>query len=215
MDKDVLITRPKYDYTTRYISTWSEKVIDFVKLKGAILIDLLGGRATRKELESILHKKNPRFVIINGHGNDTLVCGQDGEVLIEAGINDNVLKSRIVYALSCRSAKILGLKSIESGASAYIGYVEDFIFMYSNEKRGHPLEDKTAELFLEPSNQVAISLLKGRTAGEAHQNSKRFFFRNIQKLLTSESSLEDSSTLRYLFWDMQHQVCLGDQSAVL
>lgn len=121
MSKEVLITRPEYDYTTRYISAWAEKVIDFARLKGTLL----------------------------------------------------------------------------------------------NEKRGHPLADKTAELFLEPSNQVAISLLKGRTVGEAQQNSKKSFLRNIQKLLTSESTPEDSSALRYLLWDMQHQVCLGNQSAVL
>ena len=215
MSKDVLITRPEYDYTTRYISAWAKKVIDFAKLKGILLFDLLQTRATKKELESILHKKDPRFVVINGHGNDILVCGQDGEVLIEAGVNENILRSRIVYALSCRSAKVLGFKSIENGALAYIGYTEDFIFMYSNEKRGHPLDDKTAELFLGPSNQVVISLLKGHTAGEAQQNSRKSFLRNMQKLLTSESSLEDSSTLRYLFWDMQHQVCLGDKAATL
>lgn len=215
MSKNVLVTRPEYDYTTRYISAWSEKVIIFAESKGNLVLDLFQKRATKKEFESIVHKKNPSFVIINGHGNDKLICGQDGNVLIEAGVNDDILKSRVVYALSCRSAKILGSKSIRSGALAYIGYVEDFIFMYSNEKRSRPIEDKTAELFLEPSNQVAISLLKGHTAGEAHQNSREFFLRNIQKLLTSESSSAESSALRYLLWNMQHQVCLGDQSVIL
>ncbi len=215
MSKNVLVTRPEYDYTTRYISAWSKKVIVFARSKGDLVIDLFQKRATKKEFESIIHKKNPSLVIINGHGNDRLICGQDGRVLIEAGVNDDILKSRIVYALSCRSAKILGSKSIGSGVLAYIGYVEDFIFMYSNEKRGRPIEDKTAELFLKPSNQVAISLLKGHTAGEAHQSSKEFFLRNMRKLLTSESSSIDSSALRYLFWNMQHQVCLGDQFAIL
>ena len=215
MIKYVLVTRPEYDYTTRYISAWSQKIIIFAESKGNLVIDLLKDRATKKEFESVVHKKNPSFVIINGHGNDQSVCGQDGDVLIEAGVNDDILNSRIVYALSCRSAKILGPESIKSGALAYIGYVEDFIFMYSNEKRGHPIDDKTAELFLEPSNQIVISLLKGHTAGEAHQGSKKFFLRNIQKLLTSESSSIESSALRYLFWDMKYQVCLGDQSATL
>ena len=213
MNEAVLVTRPEYDYTTRFISAWAVKVIDFAKSKGMSVFDLSKERATKKEFESIAGKKNPRFIFLNGHGDDKMITGQDGEVLIESGENEGVLNSKIVYALSCRSAKKLGPESVASGADAYIGYDEDFIFMYSNEKRLRPTEDKTAAMFLESSNQVAMSLLKGNSTQTSHRNSRKAFIRNIQKLLTSKVAQEDSSAVRYLVWDMQHQVCLGDQEA--
>ncbi len=129
------------------------------------------------------------------------------------GINDDSLTGKIVYALSCKSAKLLGPACIKLGTQTYIGYEEDFIFMYSNEKLSRPLEDKTAELFFDPSNQVFISLIKGQDAETAHKNSKRAFIRNVQKLLTSQTSSEETAALRYLLWDLRHQVCLGDGSA--
>jgi hypothetical protein len=53
--------------------------------------------------------------------------------------------------------------------------VPDFIFCHDLDKISRPLEDKTAKLFLEPSNQVAISLLKGNTSGRSSERSKIFF----------------------------------------
>lgn len=76
-------------------------------------------------------------------------------------------------------------------------------------------QDRTAKLFLEPSNQVVISLIKGNSAVQSHRNGKKAYLRNIQRLLTSESSSEDTTAVRYLIWNMTHQVCLGNQSASL
>lgn len=210
MNRSVLITRPNYDYTTRYISAWAKKVIEFAEERGYSVFDLDGERAKQQELASVISKKDPTVVMLNGHGDAQTITGQHGEVLVKAGTNEDILKAKIVYALSCGSAKILGPKSIEKGAYAYIGYDEDFIFMYSNDKRTRPLEDKTAALFLDPSIQFVISLLKGNTVGSSLRSSRRFFIRNIQKLLTSQSSVEESSTVRYLLWDMEHQLALGD-----
>lgn len=215
MSKEILITRPNYDYTTRYISAWAKKVIEFAKSKGYTVLDLKEKRAIKKEFESMISKRNPSGIMLNGHGSESAIAGHDGELLVEAGNNERFLSGKIVYALSCRSARKLGQASIVTGTRAYLGYTEDFIFMYSNEKRTHPMEDKTVALFLEPSNQVVISLLKGWDALTAHKNSRKAFARTMQKLLTSQTRLEDSATLRYLYWDMTHQVCLGDGSACL
>jgi len=210
MKHSLLVTRPNSDRTTRYISTWAEKVISLAQEKGLAVFDLARNRANRKELESMIRRNEPSLIFLNGHGHDTVVTGQDGEVLIEAGSNENILKKRIVYALSCRSGKVLGPRCVQAGTEAYIGYDEDFIFLFEESKRTHPEQDKTAELFLTPSNQVVISLLKGHSAEEAHANSKRSFVRNIKKLLSSQTSSSDSQAVRYLIWDMQHQVCLGN-----
>jgi hypothetical protein len=144
---------------------------------------------------------------LNGHGNKNKVTGQNHEVLLSLGDNESVLKNKIVYALSCKSGKALGPGSIESGACSYIGYEEDFIFLYDEKMINCPKEDKTAELFLEPSNQAMTSLLKNHTAREAHENSKQSFVKRIRKMLSSQATQTESSAVRCLIWDMESQVC--------
>lgn len=126
MNHRLLITRPNSDLTTRYISTWAKKIIDFAQEKGDIIFDLDKKRANRNELESMIAKNDPTIIFFNGHGDYDFVAGQNDEELIRAGDNTAVLKAKVVYVLSCRSGKILGPNSIKYGADAYIGYDEDF-----------------------------------------------------------------------------------------
>lgn len=207
MKHRLLVTRPNSDLTTRYISTWAKRIIALAKEKGHECFDLDKKRAVRKEFESMMRKNEPSLVFFNGHGDYDRVTGQDNELLICVGENEALLKGKIVYALSCRSAKILGPSSIQSGAEAYIGYDEDFIFLYDENKCARPEQDKIAEIFLEPSNQVMASLLKNHTPKEAQKNSQQSFARRIRKLLSSQSTVLESSAVRYLIWDTQHQVC--------
>ena len=147
MHRALLITRPNYDYTTRYLYSWAGKVKDFAESRGEKVLDLKKTRANRNELESMIVKTEPAFLFLNGHGNESQVTGQDGEVLVNAGENSELFQSKVVYALACRSAKELGKRSVDEGAVAYIGYDEDFIFMYTEEKRTRPTEDATAGMF--------------------------------------------------------------------
>jgi NADH pyrophosphatase NudC (nudix superfamily) len=107
----------------------------------------------------------------------------------------------------------LGVVASQDSQGAYIGYQEDFFFCYLTSKIGHPLEDEVAKLFFEPSNQVAVSLLKGHTAAEASVNSRNYFARNICMLLNSQATNDASQYVRYLMWDMKHQICLGNGAA--
>lgn len=211
MNKIFLITRPNYDIATHYLFAWSGIIIKLAREKNIQVLDLRKEKANKKELESRLNKMKPGLVIFNGHGSADSIAGHDDKILIKAGDNEFLLKSKIIYAISCRSADKLGPKSIRSGAFAYIGYVQDFIFCSDNHKIARPLTDKIAKWFLEPSNQVAISLLKANTAGKSSLNSKKFFARNIQKLLSSKNLPEFTQYAKYLWWDMKHQVCLGNK----
>jgi hypothetical protein len=211
----LLVTRPEYDYTTRYISAWAEEVLTYARAQRHIVFDLRKTRARRKEFEGMLRKRHPSLVFLNGHGDEQTVAGQNDEMLVEAGTNETLLQNTVVYALSCRSAKVLGAECVKRGTLAYLGYTEDFIFLYSADKRTRPLEDKTASLFLDPSNQIPLTLLKGHTVQDAHARAKTTFARNIQKLLTSQTSSDDTAVVRYLWWDMQHLTYHGDANATL
>ncbi len=213
MNKILLITRPRHDATVHYLFHWSKEIIALAKEKGITVLDLEGKRANYKEVASMLQKKEPSLVFFNGHGDDDCIMGNDNEVLVAVGKNEELLASKIVYALSCRSGKGLGRKSIQDGAIGYIGYDNDFIFIIDETKINDPLRDKTAELFLRPSNQVMVCLLKGHNIKYSHERSKRIFRESARKVANSES--QDSYLIPYLLWDMQHQVCLGNQDACL
>jgi hypothetical protein len=211
----LLITRPEHDYATRYLSAWSEKLFDLIKSKSYSIIDLHQERANRKEIESIISKRNPSLVVINGHGSDDMVSGHDNNLLIKAGDNSFFLNNRITYAISCRSACVLGKEIAKNAETTYIGYQDDFILVYIEKYRTRPIEDKFAGLFLDPSNLVVTTLIKGHSAREAVLRAKQEFLRNIQKFLTSKVKSDDSSALRYLVWDMRNLILQGDEKKTL
>jgi len=210
----LLVTRPEHDDTNYYLSRWSEKIIKEAHRKGIKIIDLWRTKANRKRVIGILEKRNPDGVFLNGHGGDKFVAGHENEVILKDS-DRKALNSKIIITRSCQSAKTLGRKAITQGAIAYLGYKEVFFFYYDPAKLSRPLEDKTAKLFLEPSNHIVISLLKGHTTGDAHNKSKALFRKNIEKLLIKGPSSNDYYAVRFLNWDMIHQVCLGNQDATL
>lgn len=215
MAEQLVITRPGHDYVTRYLSAWSGKTFEIAKAKGYSIIDLCRERANRREVESILNKRKPGFVVINGHGSDDWVAGQENEPLLIAGDNSSLLEGKITYAISCRSACGLGNEVGQYTNTAYVGYKEDFILVYLEKHRTQPLEDKLAGFFLEPSNLVITTLLKGHPVEEAVLRAKQEFLRKIQGLLTSETSVNLYSILRYLVWNMRNLVLCGKENKKL
>ena len=160
-----------------------------------------------------MKKQEPELIIFNGHGREDTVGGHKNEPLIVAKQNETLLKEKITYAISCKSAKELGPESVKQGAKAYLGYEEDFIFFYEPKKMTDPLTDKTAELFLEPSREAMLSLIKGNTVEEAEKRTKNMFKENMSRLLSSEASQEETSMARYLWWNMKHLTIHGDKTA--
>lgn len=126
-----------------------------------------------------------------------------------------MLKDKIIYALSCRSANILGKTTVKNGAESFIGYEEDFVIVTDSEREATPLKDNIASSFLRPSNQVAISLLKGKTTKESSEKSKKEFKKEIKKYLSSSYEEGTEQIISYLLWDMDNQVVLGNPEAKL
>jgi hypothetical protein len=215
MINTALVTTPKSDSTTRYISAWAEKTIKELESKNLQFIVLAKERATSSILDSMLKKHSPSLLFLNGHGGPDWICGHNNEILIEVGKNEIALKGAVTYALSCSSAQTLGPAAVKAGASAYIGYAEDFIFFISPDKMSRPLGDKTADMFLIPANHVIVSLAKGHTTGEATMAARGYFLKSIQKLITSEATENDQTYMRYLAWDMKSLVCHGDRMATV
>ena len=213
MNNNFLISRPNYDNTTFYLFKWSEKCLQIADEKGIEYTDLNSERANRKNVEKVLKTKNPNLVLFNGHGSNDRIYGNKQETLIEAGINDVLLRGKVVHSISCSSAKELGPKCINSGTISFIGYEDDFIFVFDKNKTFHPLKDDIASNFLEPPNELTISLLKGNRVYDSYKRSQEMFKKRINKLLTSEQPIGSENIIWWLVWDMSKQVCLGNKEA--
>jgi len=211
----LVITRPEHDITTRYISTWAEEIISFAQSKKIDVIDLAGEKANKNDFEGRVNKLQPKAILLNGHGSDDCICGHNDEILIKAGDNHKFLQGKITYALSCSSGKKLGPEVVEDEKSVYIGYDDDFIFVTDHRYVGRPAEDPKAKPFMESSNQVMLSLLKGNTAKEASDKSKNKFIENVRSMSTSIADPDTLQAAQCLWWDMRHQVCLGDGNATV
>lgn len=211
----VVITQPDFDKATRYISVWSEEVKEFSISRGNKTIILKGKRANRRDFESVLIKIQPHLIVLNGHGNDNQVMGQDNEVILETNSNAVITKGKIIYTLSCSAAKSLGFECVKEGAQAFIGYSEDYIFLHTHAKVSRPQEDKRAALFFNPSNLIPISLLKGSKVKDSYIGSKNLLRKTIINLLNSEVYNEDRICLRYLVWNYNNLTLIGDENAKL
>lgn len=209
----LLITRPEYEDTTRYLFCWSDLILKESKEKGFERIDLSKKKVTKERFLGILRKKSGvrMLVVLNGHGNDQSIAGQDETIISVEDVA--LLSEKIIYARACSSAKTLGPSAVSAGALAYIGYDIEFVFFIENDKLSRPLEDKTAALFLEPSNHVPIALLKGHAASDANHRSQEKFLQVIKRLVVEGPKSVHYYTVPFLLADMTHQVCLGDPMA--
>ena len=209
----IIVTRPRYDLTTNYLYYWAGLIIAEAKKRNLEVFDLKDTKANASDFIGRVKKKKPNLFFLNGHGSYTTVTGQDGDILVSSDKNPEILSGAIIYALSCKSAQVLGAKAIASGAKTYLGYKEDFVFVYEDRNTTRPLQDKTAAQFLGPSNQLIFSLIKGNSTKDAYKKSQRDFKRNIQKLSVSSVPQQDKRSVPLLYWDMEHLVCLGNHNA--
>jgi len=208
---EMLITRPEHDKTTHYLSNWSKEIIDIAEGKNIKVFDLNREKAIRTNVEVRLRKLSCNLTFFNGHGNFNVITGHNNEPIIIGGENENLLKSKIVYAISCKSAKELGPRSVNAGAVSYTGFDDDFIFVYEPENISRPLHDNTAKLFLEPSQLFMKSLIKGNSVREGMDKTKKLLADNFLKALNDN----DRDSAKYLWWDLKHFVSHGDVDAKL
>ena len=213
MNNSLLLTRPSHDLTTNYLYHWAALVINEAEKKNFKVYDLKDKKANQKSFAGIVKKTQPDLIYLNGHGSADFVCGDNDEIIVQKDRDEFLLKDKIVYALSCQSAKNLGPSCIKKGTTAYLGYDDDFIFLYDEHKITRPTSDNIAENFLEPSNLLILSIIKGNSVKISFRRSQNSFKEKIIKILNSESHEQDFNLVSYLSWDMKHQVCLGDQDA--
>jgi len=214
MREGVLLTLPKYDLVTEYLTVFSKDIERVSNEKGIFLKSLKETAVNRKEFEDVLNKLNCKMIVFNGHGDEISIFGNRKEVLVKVGENEGILKDRIVYARSCAAASILGKECIRNSKGCFIGYVLPFEFYFDSEWIGNPIKDNTAKWFLESSNLVPISIIKGNNSGESHRRAKNQMLKNIKKVLRLRTP-ESFSIAESLWNNYIGQVLLGNEEVKL
>lgn len=210
MRKGILITLPKSDEVTTYLSIFSKPIIDACFQKSINFKLLNNHEANKKNFELVLSKLNYKMVFFNGHGSANSICGYKNEELVRLGKNESILRERIIYARSCWSVSGLGRSCMkDSKEGCFIGYRIPFMFLINKTWIGNPIKDKTAKIFFETSNNVPLGFIKGHSAIESHENSKRSMLKAIKKLLRNKD--KDSEAIAEILWNnYDGQVLLGN-----
>jgi hypothetical protein len=210
----ILVTRPKYDDGTEYLSAYAFEVIKKAKSLNINVKDFEGDKANKEEVSKFLSAKNPKLLFLNGHGCESEICGHKDEPLFSLN-NISLLKNKIVYARACFAALNLGKNAVKDNDGCFIGYIFPFSFWMDNKWSANPLKDKMSALYLLPSNEIVISLLKKGTAQEANEKSKRMMIENMKKILIMEQKNEPGATdmLQILWNNYEGQVVLGNKEA--
>lgn len=190
---------------TYYLFYWAGLLIDEAKKRKIETIDLAKDKATKERLHNYLTKQPISIVILNGHGNQEAIAGQEGEIIISTGNGTCLLKDKIIFARACDAGAILGKEIIQMGAKGFIGYDQPFMFPIDKDCFNKPLEDELAASVLECSNQVGFSLIKGRPVEQAQKDSLNKYAEIIDEYSSSEAT--NSFLLPILLWNMKNQVC--------
>ena len=177
---------PSHDDVTAYLWHYCKELVEESEQRGFDTLFKDKKNACFKIVIPIIQHKHPSFIMFNGHGSPDLICGHNDEILIKYGQNHELLNRKLVYSLSCSSASVLG-SLIGNDQTTFIGYTQEFAVGMDTNSQASIRRDNRAKLFLEPSNLLVKSLLKGNSAQKSIEKAKSLMRQNLSKLRTDTS----------------------------
>lgn len=213
MNKILLVTRPEYDDGTAYLSYYASLILKEAENENIRVKDFPGEKANKEEITKFIFNKNPLLIFTNGHGNETSLFGHKDSLLFSSEENISFLKDKIVYARACNAGKIFGKKVVENNNGCFIGYLYPFSFWIDEKWSAKPSNDNTAKLYLEPSNEIIISLIQGKSAFDSHEKSKKMMIANMKKIMKMQEKREPMAMnmLQVLWNNYEGQVIYGNK----
>ena len=88
---------------------------------------------------------------------------------------------------------------------------KNLFFLIDKNKACTPEKDEIAKPFMDYSNQFSISLLKGKTTGEAYEDTKRKYNGWICYFAAKEYLPEASSIISCLIWNRDSFILHGNK----
>jgi len=204
------MTLPQYEDVTEYLAVFSKPIIDECQKRNLKFRLLKKEKANRREFE---FAPEYNFVVLNGHGSEDFITGHKDEKIIAKGENEKILFNRIVYARSCWAGAGLGkCYELKENKGCFIGYNIPFMFLIDVTWATNPSKDKIAKIFFDTSNSVAIGLIKGKTAKESNENSRKSMLKAIKKSIIKND--DNSRAIAEILWNnYSGQVLFGNMEA--
>lgn len=143
------------------------------------------------------------LLIMVGHGDPTLITGQNEVILLEVGqYNPSIIRNKVIKLVSCESGRTLGPDLIKNGALSVQGYTEDLIWVLDYDYITTPWADPIAGKALLPIICSTQLILDGRTNREAFNAELEGFSLNAE-------AEEDELIKSCLEFDRDNAIMLG------
>lgn len=198
-----------------YGQLWMGYVLSSLRWTGAPRKELRGNDAVGDKFDGAVRTENPSLVAGAGHGSADTWVGQYvpeeyGYSTLLTTYNADLMKDRVVYLLSCLTAKELGPEIVRRGARAYAGYREEFV--WTVESPESPATDRLAAPFGAASTAFPKVLIGGRTVREARERTLEAYEAEMEEWERSEDPYA-REVVKWLNWDMQALAVEGDEEA--
>lgn len=202
-----LVLRSNYETATQYLSAYMQAVVDRARQRGFSVVDLEGADATKSQFFDSLERDDPLLVVCAGHGNDSAFYAQNGEQVLAACQNDQVMSGREGIFKSCSVGVALGPSMVEKTARWFVGWRADYTFSYDDEAPS-VLEDEIARPFMECIIQPALTRIDGGGPSQIYTATINKFNLEIGKLWNSDYFWAGQS-ITYLVHDRDNFMVSG------
>jgi len=144
--------------------------------RGTVVV-LEGDMANPEGIDRAIQQYDPGFIFGIGHGLPdlyTVECTQ--EYLRVGSPREELMKGRIIHLNSCYTGARLGPSLVRKGALAFLGSVEPFFFYIAEP----PCSSRASMTVFLAEHEAALSILRGRTARQAHMDRFHAYEKEIE-----------------------------------
>ena len=185
-----LPTRSASGFILRYISPRVEPVQLF-----SVLVRRLPFQLTAPQSD---------IIIGVGHGDEVSFTGHNEAVILEVGkYNPREVRGKVIKLISCQTGVSLGPDLIKNGATSFLGYVDDYIWVMDSDMAATPWADQMAATSLMPVVDGLNALLDGKPCRDALQMELDGYTRNAEVE-------EDELIKSCLEFNRDNAILLGD-----
>lgn len=193
-----MLLLPLYDLPTRSASGYLMRYV----LPRSIPPQLVGPTDRRQPFQMLTMGDT---IIGVGHGDAISMCGHNDQVIMDVlSIPD--VKGKVVILISCETAQVLGPELIKAGATSYIGFKEDLVWVCDADLASSPWSDRLAATVMIPITKCVNTVLDGKTTGEA--------FSILTESLSRNAEVEENELIRACInFNKRNAALLGDPMA--
>ena len=129
----------------------------------------------------VLSAPQSDIIIGVGHGDEDSFTGHKETLILGIGkYQPREIEGKIIKLLSCDTGVALGPDLINNGAEAFLGYVDDYVWVMDADFAARPWADEFAATSLMPVVDSINALLDGKTCREALEVELAGYSRNAE-----------------------------------